>query len=75
MERQPQEMNIDLSQSWMIGDGLTDTKAGKDAGTKTILLGKMKCELCHLIYEEAAKPDAIVPNLMEAVQYIFKKGV
>ena len=69
-----QEMDIDLLQSWMIGDGLTDVKAEKEAGCKTILLGKMKCELCHLMDEEDARPDAIVPNLTEATEYILKRG-
>ena len=50
------DIDIDLSQSWMIGDGLTDIKAGKDAGVRTILLGRMKCELCHLTDKEDARP-------------------
>ena len=37
--RAAQDFNIDLSQSWMIGDGENDVKAGKTAGCKTILLG------------------------------------
>ncbi len=32
------DMNIDLSESWMIGDGKHDIGAGKAAGCKTILL-------------------------------------
>jgi len=67
------DMDIDLSQSWMIGDGLTDVKAGKGAGTRTILLAKMKCDLCHLMDEEDARPDAVTSNLNEAAQYIFKE--
>ena len=35
-----QELNIDLSQSWMIGDGEHDIKAGKAAGCKTALIGE-----------------------------------
>lgn len=31
--------NIDLSRSWMIGDGENDIKAGKAAGCKTALIG------------------------------------
>ena len=31
--------NIDLSQSWMVGDGENDIKAGKAAGCKTALIG------------------------------------
>ena len=68
------DMDIDLSQSWMIGDGLIDIKAGKSAGCRTILLGRMKCELCHLMDEEDARPDAVASNLMEAAEYILKQG-
>lgn len=32
------DFNIDLSQSWMIGDGENDVKAGINAGCKTVLL-------------------------------------
>lgn len=31
--------NIDLSESWMVGDGENDIKAGKNAGCKTCLIG------------------------------------
>ena len=34
-----EDFNIDLSQSWMIGDGENDMKAGKAAGCKTALIG------------------------------------
>ena len=33
-----EEFNIDLSQSWMIGDGENDVIAGINAGCKTVLL-------------------------------------
>ena len=33
-----EDFNIDLSQSWMIGDGENDVKAGSNAGCKTVLL-------------------------------------
>ena len=39
-----------------------------------LLLGRMKCELCRLMDEEDARPDAIVSNLNEATDYIFKIG-
>lgn len=68
-----EDMNIDLSRSWMIGDGLTDVIAGKEAGCRTILLGRMKCELCHIMDEEDAKPDAVTSNLREAAQFIFEQ--
>lgn len=34
------DLNIDLSQSYMVGDGENDIKAGKAAGCKTVLLGE-----------------------------------
>lgn len=34
-----EDFNIDLSQSWMIGDGENDIKAGLAAGCKTALIG------------------------------------
>lgn len=36
------DFNIDLSQSWMIGDSKNDIKAGIAAGCKTALIGKGK---------------------------------
>lgn len=35
------DFNIDLSQSWMVGDGENDIKAGKAAGCRTALLGRV----------------------------------
>jgi D,D-heptose 1,7-bisphosphate phosphatase len=67
------DLNIDLHQSWMIGDGLTDMQAGKSAGCHTILLGKMKCELCHLMDEQDARPDFVAANLLEAANIVKRQ--
>ena len=37
-----EDFNIDLSKSWMVGDGENDIKAGENAGCKTCLIGKDK---------------------------------
>lgn len=37
-----EDFNIDLSQSWMIGDGENDIMAGKNAGCKTALINEDK---------------------------------
>ena len=37
-----EDFNIDLSQSWMIGDSENDIKAGINAGCKTVLLSENK---------------------------------
>lgn len=68
------EMQLDLSRSWMIGDGVTDIQAGKGAGTRTILIGKMKCELCHHFSEKNSAPEAVCANLLEAAGVIKREG-
>lgn len=37
--RAAKDFNIDLSQSWMVGDGKNDVLAGKNAGCRTALIG------------------------------------
>ena len=58
--------DLDIANSWMIGDGITDIQAGSAAGCKTILIGRMKCDLCNLMADEQVKPDFIAPNLYKA---------
>lgn len=58
--------NIDLAKSWMIGDGIWDISAGQSAGCKTILIGRLKCDLCKYMEDENVKPDYIKPNLYKA---------
>lgn len=67
------EHNIDLSKSWMIGDGIWDIAAGQNAGCKTILIGRLKCDLCRYMEEEHVKPDFIIPNLYKASLIIEKE--
>ena len=67
-----EEFKIDFASSFMIGDGLVDVQTGKRAGCKTILLGRLKCDLCKLMEDLKTKPSFIVPNLAEAVKLIEK---
>lgn len=55
------EYNIDLSASWMIGDGENDILAGKFAGCKTALIGQDN-------YEQ----DETVSSLEEFVKRVLK---
>lgn len=64
------ELEIDMSHSWMIGDGLTDIQAGRDAGCRTVLIGRMRCELCQKMEEMQAHPDFIVGELFESISKI-----
>lgn len=69
------DFNIDLSKSWMIGDGVNDIKAGKKAGCKTILLANINSTENLRIIEkqlDKTKPDFIVKNLLEASDILKK---
>ena len=57
------DFNIDLSKSWMIGDGENDVIAGKAAGCNTILLSK---DSCDTMSENKAN------DLLEAIRIILK---
>ena len=62
------ELNIDLKQSWLIGDTTTDLQTAKNAGLKSILVrtgaggrdGKF-----------AAAPDFTADNLLDAVRLLL----
>ncbi|KPJ56634.1 hypothetical protein AMJ49_04415 [Parcubacteria bacterium DG_74_2] len=66
------DLDIDLSKSYMIGDGLTDIQAGKRAGCKTIFLGDLKSYYCEAMTKRKLKPDFIAKNLLEVVKIIKK---
>ena len=55
-----EDFNIDLNESWMIGDGENDVLAGKNAGCKTVLIG-----------EENYNQDYTVSSLKEFVDKIY----
>ena len=62
--------NIDLDQSFMIGDKTADIKAGHDAGCKTILVETGKAgKDGH--YE--TKPDFIAQDLYNAISIILEE--
>lgn len=57
------EYNIDLQNSWMIGDGDSDIAAGQAAGCKTALIG-----------DGQGVQDINVASLQEFTQIMFNKG-
>ena len=69
------DLAIDLSKSYTVGDKLSDIGAGKNAGTKTILVrtgyGK---EHEKQIAGSPFCPDYIADNLLAAVNWILQHG-
>lgn len=62
------DLDIDLTQSFCIGDREIDIKAGQAIGSKTILVstGPVK------VTTSAFKPDYVAENLLDAAQWIEK---
>lgn len=63
------ELNINLAQSWMVGDILNDVEAGKRAGCKTVLLDNG--HETEWVLNELRQPDYTAPTLSEAATAIL----
>jgi histidinol-phosphate phosphatase family protein len=65
------DLNIDLKQSWMIGDTTTDMQTARNAGVNSILVqtGSAGKDGKH-----EAKPDFVFATLSEAADFICRGG-
>jgi len=66
------EMDIDLSQSWSIGDSSRDVEAGLRAGCKTILITRLSAYKTNFGGPTEPKPNYKGVNMKEAVNIIKK---
>jgi len=64
-----EDYDIDLNQSFVVGDLQIDIELGKAVGCKTIFIGDPSS-----IDSEEAIPDCISPDLLEAVRTILEWG-
>ncbi len=67
--RGQQELNLDLSHSFFIGDSVIDIQTGINAGLKTILIRNAALSEAELL---ATQPDFVVNDLLEAAHLILK---
>jgi len=65
LESAANELNLDLSRSFMVGDRWRDIEAGKRAGCRTVFIDLGYSE------RQPEQPDATVENLTEAVTWIL----
>ena len=68
IESMTEQFNIDLSQSWMIGDSTVDIQTGVNAGVSTVLV------LTGVAGKDGkypVQPDYVVENLKQAVDLIM----
>lgn len=71
LDRASAEHNIDLSNSWIIGDTTLDIQTGKNAGigTALVLTGEKGRDGKYDV-----KPDIIQDNLLDCVKFILNGG-
>ena len=67
------EWDIDLRNSYMIGDGVTDIQAGRAAGTRTVFIGQSKPYVFQEFEKQGIQPDFMVPTLTDAVEVIKQR--
>ncbi len=75
--RGAKEFDIDLRQSHMIGDMITDIIAGKSAGCRTIMVESVsndKVIKSHIEIDKTVKPDYYCKDLYEAATKIILNG-
>ncbi len=59
------DYGIDLSESFMVGDRISDIEAGKNAGCRTILISDNDFD--------GALPDHVAPSLLTASSWIVSR--
>jgi D-glycero-D-manno-heptose 1,7-bisphosphate phosphatase len=64
------KLEIDLANSYLVGDGITDLLAGQLAGCRTLFVSSRKCYICDEMTRHDVRPDYVVSSLGEAVQVI-----
>lgn len=68
-----EDMNIDLTGSYLIGDTAADIMCGKNAGLKTILvLSGYGNESFSILQKQNNFPSFVASNILEACNYIQK---
>lgn len=60
------ELCLDLSRSWMVGDERRDILAGQSAGCRTLFIGDSPPERC--------RPDLVARSLVEGARLLVETG-
>lgn len=73
IRRAADELGIDLTRSWMVGDRYSDTELARNAGVRAafVLTGYGRGEHEHQSHAWRHRPDLVADNLLEAVRKII----
>ena len=70
LEAAAKDHRLDLKQSWMVGDRMSDVVAGHTAGCRSILLDGVE----GAPSKDLRAPEAQVADLLSAAQFILKQS-
>lgn len=70
--RAAEELDLDLTRSWMIGDSISDIYAGKNAGCRGSIL--VRTGMGHRVDADDHAIDFVASNLYDAACYILSDG-
>jgi D-glycero-D-manno-heptose 1,7-bisphosphate phosphatase len=69
------DLDLDLSASWMIGDGARDVEAGQRAGCRTIRVRHPHAHHPGEAEDEAAQADFTVRNVVDAARVVMRESL
>jgi D-glycero-D-manno-heptose 1,7-bisphosphate phosphatase len=77
ISRAAKDFDIDLQESWMVGDRYSDVELARNAGVKSmfVMSGYGRGEWEHQRANWTEKPDLVGENLLEAVRLIVSDSV
>lgn len=58
------------SQTWMVGDGVTDVQAAQAAGLRAAFLGPRKCDACRIHEDLGLRPEFWGDSLPAFIRYL-----
>jgi len=62
--------DLDLKNSYFIGDGIVDMEAAKRVGCKSIFIGNVNQTVTKLFKMKRIHPDYVAANLLDAINFI-----
>lgn len=68
IERAIEKLNIDVGQSYVVGDSYADILAGRAIGIETAYIGNFKCDTCKLLGGQV--PDHVFETVREFAEYL-----
>jgi D-glycero-D-manno-heptose 1,7-bisphosphate phosphatase len=65
--------DLDIANSYFIGDGIVDMEAAKKVGCRSIFIGNVNSTITELFERKKIEPNHVASNLLEAINIITTK--